>query len=627
MLNFRTLTLALSAAFTMALTGCGAAAFHADSTAYPDSTATTLTLRGNVHGGQQPISGAQVRLYHINVSTEKGAAVSMLTTPGYVTTGTDGSFSITGKYTCGSATMVYLVATGGQPTTGTTNSNITLITALGACSNLTSSTFVSINELTTVAAAAALAPYAAPYAPAASPATTPAAYIGTSSSQGETNNLTDQFTLAGELVNTQSGGYPGANIPTGWSSPSMLINTLGNILAACVNSGGVADTTNTSCTTLFNNTPGSDGTVPVDTFTAIVNLLNHPTANRSTLFNLQNPQAPFAPSLGAAPTTFDVALQPPAFTVTRTLYTFPDLSDTTTYGFSHIYSLINAATTSIDITIYDLADTTAVNDLVAACNRGVIVRAILDSDTTPNYTTNGSYNTLNATPNGSAVKSNPQFSSSHEKAMVFDNTTLAILTANLVSTSYSNTRDFVLITNDPQDIAAVEDTFTQDYGSSTDHYYSNKPGNDLLWSPTSAQTGLLAIINNATTSVTVENEEMSASNIITALTSAAARGVNCQVIMTYTTAIKSYLNQLLAGGCNVRTYANSVSQIYIHAKVILADAGTPAQLAYLGSINFSTTSMLNNRELGTVLTDSTILAGINTTLTADFNGATVYTTQ
>lgn len=618
MLNRRSLTLAFCSSFLVALTGCGAASFRTDSLA-SEGTETPISLQGHVHGGQQPVSGATVKLVRIGVGEKASSQTySPLAT---VTTGTDGSFSLTGKYSCGAATMVFLVVTGGQPSTGVTNSNLAMMAALGACSALNSNTFINVNELTTVGAVAALAQYmGGPL------------LIGSSTSQGEVNNLVDQFTLANELVSTSRGNAPGDGLPSGWSSPSTLINTLGNILAACINSGGTADGSNSSCTTLFNNTKASDGTVPTDTITALLNLLNHPTANATTLFNLTNAQSPFAPSLASAPSTYAVDLQPPAFTVTRSLLTFPSTTDTTTYGFQKIYDLINAAQSTIDITIYDLADQTAINDLVAACNRGVVVRAILDADTTPNYTTNGSYNTLNATPNCAAIKSNPQFSSSHQKSLTFDNTTLALLTANMVSTSYSNTRDFAVITNDPQDVAAVEDTFTQDWtytsaNQTTEHYYSNKPGNDLLWSPTSAQPGMLQLINNATTSVTVENEEMSASSIITALTSAAARGVNCQVIMTYSTAIKSYLNQLVQGGCNVRTYANSVNQIYIHAKVIMADAGTPAQTAYLGSINFSTTSMTNNRELGTVLTDSTILSGINTTLTSDFNGGTVYTVQ
>ena len=47
-------------------------------------------------------------------------------------------------------------------------------------------------------------------------------------------------------------------------------------------------------------------------------------------------------------------------------------------GFSPVYSLIDGAKHSIDITMYEFADTTAEKDLAAAAKRGVRVEVILD---------------------------------------------------------------------------------------------------------------------------------------------------------------------------------------------------------------------------------------------------------
>jgi phosphatidylserine/phosphatidylglycerophosphate/cardiolipin synthase-like enzyme len=47
-------------------------------------------------------------------------------------------------------------------------------------------------------------------------------------------------------------------------------------------------------------------------------------------------------------------------------------------GFSPVYSLINGARRSIDVTMYEFADITAEHDLAAAARRGVDVRVILD---------------------------------------------------------------------------------------------------------------------------------------------------------------------------------------------------------------------------------------------------------
>ena len=47
-------------------------------------------------------------------------------------------------------------------------------------------------------------------------------------------------------------------------------------------------------------------------------------------------------------------------------------------GFSPVYSLINGARHSINVTMYEFSDTTAEHDLAAAAKRGVRVRVILD---------------------------------------------------------------------------------------------------------------------------------------------------------------------------------------------------------------------------------------------------------
>jgi phosphatidylserine/phosphatidylglycerophosphate/cardiolipin synthase-like enzyme len=43
-----------------------------------------------------------------------------------------------------------------------------------------------------------------------------------------------------------------------------------------------------------------------------------------------------------------------------------------------IYDFINSATSSLDMTMYELEDTTAVSDLIALRNKGVTVRVVLD---------------------------------------------------------------------------------------------------------------------------------------------------------------------------------------------------------------------------------------------------------
>lgn len=210
----------------------------------------------------------------------------MLNGPGYVTTGPDGSFSITGDYTCQPGDLVYLLATGGNPglAAGTNNTKLALETALGPCSALTSDTVVQINEVTTVAAAYALNEFQFDGRNLAS----------TSSTQGRLG-LTNAFAMANVLVNTATGLAP-AEVPSASTVvPQAKINTLANAIASCVNSDG----TGAACANLFAAT--TYGFAPSDTLGAMLQLAFRPYLSPAPVFALSTATAPFQPSLTSAP--------------------------------------------------------------------------------------------------------------------------------------------------------------------------------------------------------------------------------------------------------------------------------------------------------------------------------------
>jgi hypothetical protein len=248
---------------------------------------------GSVHGGQQPVAGAAIQLYTVGTSADGSAATPLLTST--VTSGPDGTFTITGLYSCTNATQVYIVATGGNPGLSTTNPNIALMAALGPCSALTPSTFISINELTTAAAVSALAPYM-----------TSATAIGSSSSDAA--SLAAAFTLATQLVDTTTGTSPG-NVPSGYTVPSTELNTLADILSACINSTGGSAGDGSLCGQLFSLTTLSPTPAPTNTIAAMLNIATNPTQNTSALFALTPPTPPFQPTLTSAPASFLVTLQ------------------------------------------------------------------------------------------------------------------------------------------------------------------------------------------------------------------------------------------------------------------------------------------------------------------------------
>ena len=281
------------------LAGVGAVAFLSGcgvQTTKPDLA--VAGLRGIVHGGQQPVSGASIQLYAAGTTGYGSAATGLLTTP--VTSGAGGNFTITGLYNCPSAsTQVYLVATGGNPglAAGTNNADLAMMTALGSCGNLSASTFVSINELTTVASVYALSQFMAAGGGSNLGTDTTLSVVG-----GNLQGLANAFSTVNNLVDTASGGAPGPSLPSGAAAPSSELNTLADILSICINSNGSSG----ECDALFMAAKPSAGSAPTNTIDAVLDIARNPGNNVDTLYNLLTGTPPFQPSLSSTPNDWTV---------------------------------------------------------------------------------------------------------------------------------------------------------------------------------------------------------------------------------------------------------------------------------------------------------------------------------
>lgn len=296
-------------------------------------------------------------------------------------------------------------------------------------------------------------------------------------------------------------------------------------------------------------------------------------------------------------------------------------------GFEWLYGLINKAQTSIDMTMDELVDPTFSADLVQACQRGVTVRVILDQSLEKTANTPAFHQLAAAGPNCKVVWSNTQFHATHQKTITIDDRMSVVMTFNLTSRYYADTRDMAVIDVDPADIHAIQAVFKSDLGlepptpPSSDN--SDQPGpksaHNLIWSPTTAEDDLVSLINDAKKNLRVENEELGAGSIVDALAAACKRGVAVQVAMTDTSAnYHPNYKALEAAGCGVHIGANNNSTLYIHAKAMVADLGTPDAIGYVGSINFSVPSMTQNRELGVYVHDTNALAQIGATIDSDY---------
>ncbi|MEI9981618.1 MAG: NHL repeat-containing protein [Edaphobacter sp.] len=291
------LSTAIMLAVAVGLEGCSVS-----STVAPTAP-SAQHFSARIIGGVQPISNGTIQLYTPGTNGYGSASTALLNQ--VVTTDANGYFSITGDYSCPSAsTPVYLVATGGNPglAPGTNNNAIALMALLGQCGSLTPTSFFNIGERTTVAAVWALAPFMVDYA-----------HIGTS--PGNVQGLLNAFAVAQNLVDVHTGVAPGT-APAIATVPTAEINTLADILTSCVNSNGSTVST-AGCGRLFTAATPVGGVAPFDTAAAALNIARNPGHNSSALFSCLPSSPPYQPTLSIAPGDWTLAVDyvSPAFNV------------------------------------------------------------------------------------------------------------------------------------------------------------------------------------------------------------------------------------------------------------------------------------------------------------------------
>ncbi|MGA7156937.1 MAG: NHL repeat-containing protein [Acidobacteriaceae bacterium] len=241
-------------------------------------------------------------------ATLNGTTQTVLATP------TATSFKISTTTAPGSGANT---STGSATALGATNPAIVNLAMVGLCpgtGNFTNSVqSVYMNEVSTTAMAYAMSGFA-----------TDGLHIGTSSSnliglQNAALNAANLYNIQGgvyELAgNSAAGEGQIANqaTPAGnGTAPQAELDTVANILAACVDSANTSTTTSAACNTLFTDatsTGTTSGTKPVNTAAAAFNMVHNPGAtNVVDLWELPTGIVPFAPELTSAPKDFTAAI-------------------------------------------------------------------------------------------------------------------------------------------------------------------------------------------------------------------------------------------------------------------------------------------------------------------------------
>ncbi len=276
-----------------------------------------------------------------------------------------------------------------------------------------------------------------------------------------------------------------------------------------------------------------------------------------------------------------------------------------------ILDAINNAHQSVWLEMYLLTDKNIIQALENAAGRHLEVRVMLE----PNPVGGGSpQSTLDAlkAAGASTEFTNPSFTLTHEKGLIIDGNTAFIMTSNFTYSALNGkNREYGIIDTVPQDVNEVISIFNADWSRSTVQLSDA----NIVVSPVNARSDLMTLISSAQTSLIIEAEELFDTNIAQAIASDAQRGVQVEVVLpapqTQPDSNGSGIATIKAAGAQVK----EDPQLIMHAKMLVVDG----KQAFVGSENFSSTSLDSNRELGLLFSDPQIISTLQQTFNQDWS--------
>lgn len=278
-------------------------------------------------------------------------------------------------------------------------------------------------------------------------------------------------------------------------------------------------------------------------------------------------------------------------------------------GEEPLVNAINAAKDEVLVEVYLLSDKKIIQSLIDVKNRGVSTRVILEQHPFGGGNVNSNTQKILSDAGVSVFWSNPKFSLTHEKAIIIDKKILFVLSQNLTTSSFSKNREYDIFDTNKEDVLLARDIFVADWERRS--FSSTKT--NLINSPDNSRVNIEALINSAKQTIDIEMEVIEDNEIIDLL-SQKAKNATIRILAPPSSEIKTNqeaFTKLKNAGVLIKT----IKTPYMHAKLILVDGGR----TYVGSINLSTQSMDSNRELGIILSDSSVVQTIKKTFDADWD--------
>jgi len=270
-------------------------------------------------------------------------------------------------------------------------------------------------------------------------------------------------------------------------------------------------------------------------------------------------------------------------------------------GIEPILETIEGARKSLDIKMFQFTDPVLIEAVIAAHKRGVKVRVMLNPSRFTGEHDNDEAFAFFKNAKVNVKETNPKYPITHEKSMVVDGKQAFIMSLNWAPKYFGLTRDYGLVTNDPEEVAEVAGCFEADWNRED---FTPPPVSNLIWSVGRSRQEVIDFINGAEKSLFIQHEKYVDTPVIEALVHAKMKkGVKVHAMALPVHSLRDFyqldgiagLRLLEDLGINV----HKLKGTHLHAKLILADKDR----ALLSSFNIYPKCFNERRELGIRFSD------------------------
>lgn len=311
----------------------------------------------------------------------------------------------------------------------------------------------------------------------------------------------------------------------------------------------------------------------------------------------------------------------PEATAPRFLHVLPDERDT------FLLNAVARATRGVKLQVYMLTHPGLIDALVKAHRRGLQVKVLLEekpynpgNPNNPLPTNRAAFAALEAA--GVAVRwTDPGFRFTHAKAVTLDDAVTYVSTANFTKSGLNadgkGAREYIVEDRVPQDVAEFVAMFEADW----ERRPYTPVGDALVVSPTNSRQKIFDLIRSARKDVFVQVEVAGDPELDALLAAKVRQGVRVRALLADLRRLQSEEEPGLRANIDVaRTWRDSGVEVlfqktpHLHAKAVQVDGGR----FYVGSVNMTTNSMNNNRELGLLIDTPALATRLSRILQADF---------